>query len=312
MNHTFISDFQKGQEIDDYYAVAKKTKRSTKNGSYFISLTLSDRTGRVDAVVWNATLTKFGEDYNENQVVRVCGRVDEYDGKVQIVVEKIGIGDATRYEASWFLPQSPVPVDDVMKQILSLVASVKDEKLKLLAESFLGSEDYSPNFRVAPGAVYLHHAYLGGLAVHTLGVMKICDFLCQLYPLNRDLLIVASLFHDVGKMVENTWELIFKRTIEGELVGHLIISRDILREFTKSVGIATEVALHLEHCILSHHGQYLYGSPKLPMTREAFALHVADLADSRFEEFERELKNIAQGESTDPIRYLDNIRLFNL
>ena len=127
MNHTFISDFQKGQEIDDYYAVAKKTKRSTKNGSYFISLTLSDRTGRVDAVVWNATLTKFGEDYNENQVVRVCGRVDEYDGKVQIVVEKIGIGDPIKYESSWFLPQSPVPVEDIMRQINAMVASVGDE-----------------------------------------------------------------------------------------------------------------------------------------------------------------------------------------
>ncbi len=312
MNHIFISDFQKGQEIDDYYAVAKKLKKSTKAGSFFISLILSDRTGRVDAIVWNTTLAKFGEDYNENQVVRVCGRVDEYDGKIQIVVEKIGIGDPTKYESSWFLPQSPIPVEDIMRQINAMVASVGDEKLKQMAVSFLGDENLSQSFRVAPGAVYLHHAYLGGLAAHTLAVMKFCDSLCQLYPLNRDLLIVAALFHDVGKMVENTWELIFKRTIEGELVGHLIISRDILREFTKSTGIAPEVALHLEHCILSHHGQYLYGSPKLPMTREAFALHVADLADSRFEEFERELKNIAQGESTEPIRYLDNIKLFNL
>ena len=185
--------------------------------------------------------------------------------------------------------------------------------MKNLTKAFFDDEDIFFAYKTAPGAVSLHHAYVGGLAVHTLGVMKLSYEFANLYnTINRDLLLVAALFHDIGKTIENSWDLTFRRTNEGELVGHLIYSRDILKSLLSNVELDYNLALNLEHCILSHHGQYDFGSPKLPMTREAFALHIADLSDSRFEEFDKLLEPILPGQSTEPVRFLENRRLFKL
>lgn len=313
MNHVMISDFAKDQEIDDYYVCVKKVLKQTKNGDGYISVTLSDRTGRIEGKMWKEAVAKCGDDFEQDKVVRIKGKISEYDNKMQIVIERAGNGDPSKYDLGWFLPQSPYPIADVLAEMDAILDEIQDAKLRDVVTVFKSNEKMYEEFKIAPGAVALHHAYIGGLAVHTLGVIKFAKSICALYPtLKKDVLLTASLFHDIGKMVENTWDLTFKRTSEGELIGHIIISRDILRECMAKVGLDAHTALNLEHCILSHHGHHEYGSPKLPSTREAYALHIADLADSRFEEYDRLIANLAPGESTEPIRFLDNVRLFNI
>ncbi len=313
MDHTMIADFAKDQTVDDYYVCVKKIKKLTKNGDEYIFVILSDRSGRIEGRMWKESIERFGDSFEASQVVRIKGKVSDYDGKMQLILERAGIGDATKFDKSWFLPQSPFDLDQAQKEIQMIMGEVEGAQLKELVKAFFDDEQLAENFKVAPGAVSIHHAYIGGLMVHTLGVLKLCKAFCGLYPsLSKDVLLCAALFHDTGKMFENTWDLMFQRTLEGELVGHLIISRDILKSCIAKVSVEPNIALALEHAVLSHHGQYEYGSPKLPMTREACVLHLSDLADSRIEEFESLLKNIPPGESTEPVKFLEHRRLFNI
>ncbi len=311
--HNFIGEMKSGMEVDGYYVLVRKAEKLTKHGDPFLSMVLSDSTGRADAVMWKEGVTKWGTDFERNQVVRIKGKTEEYNDKVQIVAERVGVADPNNYDSKWFLPISPVSVENIITQIKENLEIIKDEKLKELVNLFLSDEELFSKFETAPGAVNLHHAYLGGLAHHTLGVMNLCLDMASRYPnISRDLLIVAALFHDIGKIQENTWDVSFARTADGDLLGHIIQGIQIVRPMIEKVSLDKETRLNLEHCLIAHHGFYEYGSPKLPMTREALALHLADYADSHFDEFDRILEEVAHGEGTGPIRFLDNRKLYNL
>ena len=313
-NHTFIKDFQHGQQIpQDYFVCLKKTDRQTKDGKPYIQFTVSDKSGQLDGKMWENSIKEFGADFTEKSIVVVKGRIELYEGRLQMIADRIAKADPKNYDSSWFLPQSPVEIVDILSEITGLLSSVKDSGLIKLIGAFFDDPDIIDNFKTAPGATNLHHAYIGGLAHHTLCVMKFCDHLTQLYPaIDRDVLLVAGLFHDIGKTKENNWELYFERTDAGELIGHIIISRDIFLRCAKLVNLDPRLTTHIEHCILSHHGSYEYGSPKLPMTVEAFALHLADLGDSRMDEYFRMLEKVPEGGSTDRIKFLDNRKLYRL
>jgi 3'-5' exoribonuclease len=313
-NHTYIKDFANGQQISqDYYVCTKKIERQTKDGKPYIQFTVSDKSGQIDGKMWDNAIKEFGADFSEKSVVVIRGRIDLYEGRLQMVADRIAKADSKNYDATWFLPQSPVGIADILTEMTVLLSSIKDHGLKRVVGAFFDDPEIADNFKTAPGATNLHHAYIGGLAHHTLCVMKFCDHLTQLYPtIDRDVLLVAALFHDIGKTKENSWDLSFERTNEGELIGHIIISRDIFRDCAKRSELEPRLTTHIEHCILSHHGSHEYGSPKLPMTVESFALHLADLGDSRMDEYFRMLEKVPEGGSTDRIKFLDNRKLFRL
>ncbi len=312
-NHVFIKEFTPGQQFQDYYVCLKKTERQTKEGKPYIQFTVSDKTGTVDGKMWENSIKEFGADFAEKSVVVIRGRIDLYEGRLQMIAERIGKADPKNFDQSWFLPQSPVEITDILSELNELLTSIKDHGLKRVVGAFFDDPEIADSFKTAPGATNLHHAYIGGLAHHTLCVMKFCDHLAQLYPaIDRDVVLTAALFHDIGKTRENSWDLNFERTDEGELIGHIIISRDIFQKCAHIAELDPRLTIHIEHCILSHHGAYEYGSPKLPMTIEAFALHLADLGDSRMDEYFRMLEKVPEGGSTDRIKFLDNRKLFRL
>lgn len=313
-NHVYIKDFQHGLQISqDYFVCLKKTDRLTKDGKPYVQFTVSDKSGQIDGKMWENSLKEFGADFTEKSVVVFRGRVDLYEGRLQMIADRIGKADPRNYDSSWFLPQSPIEIAEILAETTSLLSSIKDHGLKRLVGVFFDDPDIIDNFKNAPGATNLHHAYIGGLAHHTLCVMKFCDHLVQLYGnIDRDVLLVSALFHDIGKIKENSWDMCFERTDAGELIGHIIISRDIFLQCAKVAELDPRLVMHIEHNILSHHGVHEYGSPKLPMTVEAFALHLADLGDSRIDEYFRMLEKVPEGGSTDRIKFLDNRKLFRL
>ncbi len=313
MNHVYIDELKSGMDIDGYYVLVRKEEKLTKHGDPFLKMVLSDSSGKCDAMMWKEGVEKWGTDFESNTVVRVRGRTEEYIEKVQISVNRIGVADENNYDKEWFLPVAPVEIIEILSEIKNITDDIQDESLKELVSHFMSDKELYNDFTTAPGAVSLHHAYLGGLAHHTLGVMKVClDFASRYPDLNKDLLIVAALFHDIGKTKENNWSISFGRTAEGDLLGHIIQGVQILKSMLEDVKLEKEIRLNLEHCMVSHHGYYEYGSPKLPMTREALALHLADYADSHFDEYNRILEKIEVGEGTSPIRFLDGRRLYNL
>ena len=313
-NHTYIKDYQQGMQFaQDYFVCMKRADRQTKDGKPFVQFTVSDKTGQIDGKMWDNSIKEFGADFSDKMVVVIKGKIEMYEGRLQMIAERIAKADPKNYDPLWFLPQAPVPIEEIMKDITDLTTSIKDLGLKKVVDAFFADSEISADFKSAPGATNLHHAYIGGLAHHTLGVMKFCDKLSLLYPtLDRDVMLVASLFHDIGKTRENSWNLYFERTDEGELIGHIIISRDIFLACAKIAELEPRLVIHIEHSILSHHGSHEYGSPKLPMTAEAFALHLADLGDSRMDEYFRMLEKVPEGGSTDRIKFLDNRKLFRL
>jgi len=312
IKHTFIEEMKSGISVDDYYVLAKKSDKTTKNGDPYLRLTLSDSTGRIDAMMWSDSIEKWGNDFEVNTVVRIRGKVGEFDSKPQLTIERIGVADEANYSPTWFLPLSPVSVEEVIDKIKKHCDSITNASLKELANKFFNSE-YFDDFFHAPGAANLHHAYIGGLAVHTLGVMDICcDFTNRYSTINKDLLLVAALLHDIGKTVENSWAVTFSRTPEGDLLGHIVQGVRIVDSLLSGIELEEKLRLNLEHCLVSHHGYYEYGSPKLPMTREALALHLADYADSHFEEYDMLLRDIDEGACTGSIRFLEGRKLYNI
>lgn len=312
-DHVFISGMKSGMEIDDYYVLVRKAEKLTRNGDPYLTMIISDSTGRLDGVMWKEGVSKWGTDFNKGQVVRIRGKTEEYNERIQIIAERVGIADENNYDKKWFLPVAPVSIDSVITQLKENIALVKDKELKQLVDIFISNEELFEEFSTAPGAINLHHAYIGGLAHHTLGVMNLCIDMSNRYSsLNRDLLLVSALFHDIGKIRENNWDIGFTRTASGDLLGHIIQGLQIIRPMLDQVNLDEKTKLNLEHCLISHHGYYEYGSPKLPMTREALALHLADYADSHFDEYERMLEGIDEGEGTNSIRFLDGRKLYNL
>jgi 3'-5' exoribonuclease len=311
--HLFISDMKSGMDIDDYYVLVRKAEKLTRNNDPYLTMILTDSSGRLDGVMWKESVAKWGTDFKKGQVVRVRGKIEEFNDKIQVNAERVGIADENNYDKKWFLPVAPVSVESIITQLKDNLALVKDENLKQLINMFMSNEDMFEQFTTAPGAVNLHHAYIGGLAHHTLGVMNLCIDMSNRYSaLNRDLLIVSALFHDIGKISENSWDVGFTRTASGDLLGHIVQGLQIIKPMLDRVYFDEKTRLNLEHCIISHHGYFEYGSPKLPMTREALALHLADYADSHLDEYERMLEGIDEGESTNSIRFLDGRKLYNL
>jgi 3'-5' exoribonuclease len=302
MKKCMVADLttRENQIITGFFAASSKQTRTTKNGAQYITLHLGDRTGQIEARVWdNAEIHPF----DNGDVVAVKGQVCRYNDKLQVKVDKIRSADqrdAGQWELEDFAPRTERDIDEMWTELEAWVASFTDPDLKALVEAFLRDDEVAAALRHAPAAKALHHAWIGGLLEHVLSLMGLCDLVAHHYPhINRDLLLTGVVLHDIGKLRELEWGTSFEYSLEGQLLGHITIGMGMIeKKIVGLPGFPPAKRILVEHLVLSHHGRYEYGSPKLPMTPEAIMLHYLDDLDAKMQTVRAEFaRNEASGRS---------------
>lgn len=281
----YIETFREGMHISDVYLCKNKQIALTKAGKEYGNLVLQDKTGTVDAKIWDLGSPGVG-NFETMDYVYVDADVTVFMGSNQMNVKRIRKADEGEYIAADYLPVSAKNVDEMYGELLALIRGIGNPYLKKLAESFFVDDAaFAKAFRFHSAAKTVHHGFVGGLLEHTLSVTKMCDYFTGAYPmLNRDLLLTAAMFHDLGKTKELSVFPENDYTDEGQLLGHIIIGTEMVSERIKKIpGFPERLAVELKHCILSHHGELEYGSPKKPAILEALALNFADNADAKME-----------------------------
>jgi len=279
--HLWVDAIQEEDLVSGCYLVKEKRMSTTRNGNAFMSLVLADRTGDIHAKVWERAEALSGL-FHEGDVVQVAGKAGSYRNQLQITVS--GLEQfAGPLEPEIFIEVCPKDPAEMMRDIRDLIGGVQDVHLKGLVKSFLADREFMARFKKAPAAKSFHHAYLGGLLEHTLSVCRLAVHAADHYRhLNRDLLLTAAFLHDIGKIRELGYDLMIDYTDEGRLVGHVVLGVAMLDEKLKVLkDFPRELAVRLRHLILSHHGEYDFGSPKMPKFLEAFALHFIDDLDAK-------------------------------
>lgn len=283
----YIKDYKEGDKVFDIYLCKHKQSAVTKNGKPYDNVILQDKTGTVDAKIWDPNSAGI-EDFDTLDYIEVHGDVTSFQGAIQINVKRVRKCQEGEYNASDYLPVSKFAVDDMMQELSGFINSIGNPHLKkLLRAFFVEDEEFAKVFRQSSAAKTVHHGFVGGLLQHTLAVTKLCDYFCTQYPiLNRDLLLTAAICHDIGKTKELSLFPQNDYTDDGQFLGHIVIGSEMVGEKIKAIdGFPPLLAGELKHCILSHHGEYEFGSPKKPAIVEAVALTFADNTDAKMETF---------------------------
>ncbi len=280
----FASRLTEHQEISDIFLVTQKSLALSRNSQPYLRLTLSDRTGSVEARVWEGAQA-LDQEFQRGDMVRVQGRVTFYQGTPQINVDRlVALGPKDLSSVSWsdFLPTTQHDREGMWSELLEILGTMENDYLTSLVGAFASDGEFREAFLNAPAAKGIHHVYLGGLLEHTLSVARLAKVLAGFYPLNRDILLAGAFLHDIGKVRELTYRAGFDYSDEGRLLGHIVLGLEMLREKAAQIsGFPQALLLHLEHLVLSHHGENEWGSPKKPKTLEAFALHALDNLDAK-------------------------------
>ena len=291
----FIESLKEGMHVSEVYLCKTKTIAMSKTGKEYASLSLHDKTGSIDAKIWDLYSPGIS-DVDAMTFVVVDGDVTSFNNVLQLKVARIREADEKEYTPSDYVPVSKKDIDKMFGELKDKIKSIKNPFLsKLLTVIFIDDFEFQTVFKSSSAAKTVHHGFLGGLLEHTLGVVKLCEYFCNNYEsLNRDLLITSALCHDIGKTRELSAFPANDYTDEGQLVGHIVIGVEILKaQIDKIPGFPKKLSNELIHCILAHHGELEYGSPKKPALIEALALNLADNADAKLETF---IELLAQGQ----------------
>ena len=288
----YIDSFREGMHISDVYLCKNRQIALTKNGKEYGNLVLQDKTGTIDAKIWDLGSPGVG-NFETLDYVYIDADVTVFMGANQLNVKRIRKADEGEYIPADYLPVSLKDVKQMYSELLALIASVKNPYLRKLLDSYFGDPDFARAFQFHSAAKSVHHGFVGGLLEHTLSVVQLCDFFAGHYPaLNRDLLLTAAMFHDIGKTKELSSFPENDYTDAGQLLGHIVIgSQMVMSRIEKMPGFPQKLAAELIHCILAHHGELEYGSPKKPALLEALALNFADNTDAKMETMLEALKN---------------------
>lgn len=285
-----------GLAIEDTYLVGDKQLRVNRNGNLYLQMELHDRTGTISARLWNAPESLF-RSFEVGDFLFVKGKVQLFQGALQMILSHIEPTSAEQVDVTNFLPHSEHDVSQLLSRLRGILLKLSNPHLRALVECFLMDDEIMAGFCKAPAGVRNHHAYLGGLLEHVVALLDAAEKLLPLYPeVDRDLLLTGIFLHDIGKVRELSYTRVFSYSDEGQLVGHIVIGVEMLNEKAIRVPDLTgepfpkELALRLKHMILSHHGSYEFGSPRLPMTPEAIALHHLDNLDAKVHSFTREIR----------------------
>lgn len=279
---TFIADILAGDHIDDLFVLSDKTLSHKRDGNPYLTVTLADKSGQIKGVVWDNVEAISGAA-NAGDFVVVSGSVSEYRGKLQMVVKSMVVQPPDSVAAADFLPATTRDVDQMFAKLQSLCATMESASLKALLETFWSDQEFVRQFKRAPAAKKMHHAYLGGLLQHTLSMALLADKISGHYSgLNRDLLLAGAVLHDIGKVRELTYDQHIDYTDEGRLLSHIIIGLEMVDQKIRTIPDfpQTDAAL-VKHLIVSHHGAREFGSPEPPKTIEAVLLNYIDEIDSR-------------------------------
>lgn len=299
----FIETFREGMHVSGVYLCKTKQISLTKNGKEYGSLTLQDKTGTVDAKIWELNSPGIG-DFGAMDYVCVEADVTLFQGSFQLNIKRARRADEGEYHPADYLPVTEKDVNQMYHELTQFITSIRNEPLRKLAASFfINDAAFVKVFCAHSAAKSVHHSFVGGLLEHTLSVVKLCEYFSKQYPLlNRDLLITAAMFHDVGKTKELSVFPENDYTDEGQLIGHIIIGVQMIEERILSMGnFPKKLESELVHCILAHHGELEYGSPKKPALIEAMALNLADNADAKMETMSEIIKGA--GDNTGWLGY---------
>ena len=292
----YIQELNEGMKISGIYLVKSRTSATTKNGKNYDNVILMDKTGTVDCKIWDPDSPGI-DDFNALDYVDIIGDVSRYNGSLQVSLKRVRVAKEGEYKPSDYLPTSDKNIDEMFGALLNFINKVKNPYLhQLLNHYFVDDPEFIRRFKSASAAKTIHHAFVGGLLQHTLYVTNMCYFFTKYYPiLNSDLLLTAAICHDIGKTVEISSFPQNDYTDDGQLLGHIMIGAEMIHDTARSIpGFPAKLESDLKHCILAHHGEYEYGSPKKPALAEALALNLADNADARLETMTELFKSNAQ------------------
>lgn len=281
----YIESLNDGERVSEVYLVKSKSIALTRTGKEYGNVILTDKTGQIDTKIWDLNSGGISE-FEAGDFVAVSGQISNYNGSLQFKVDRIRVANEDEYEISDYVPSTRFNVDDMYKELLSFVDSVKNEYLKKLLNAFFREDEvFIKNFKNISAAKTVHHGFTGGLLEHSLSVTRLCDKMASNYDfLNRDLLISAAMLHDAGKTKELSEFPKNDYTDEGNFLGHIVIGYEMVMDKIKAIDSFPEVLkLEMGHCILAHHGELEYGSPKKPSIAEAVALSMADNIDAKLE-----------------------------
>jgi len=282
VNKIFVEQIRERDWVDSPFLVRDKIMAMAKNGKPYMTLKLVDRTGEVEGRVWDR-VDEFSERFGKDDFLRVQGKASVYLGKMQLVVQDLARLADGEVDLADYLPVATRSTEELVTELRTRVGSLTDPHLRRLLEAFLADAAFLQRFATAPAAKTMHHVYLGGLLEHSLAVADLADDVSRRYPgIQRDLLVVGALLHDIGKVGELCYERSFDYTDEGKLIGHIVMGVEMVEEKVRQLpDFPRSLATLVKHLLLSHHGQYEFGSPKRPKTLEAVILNFLDDLDSK-------------------------------
>jgi 3'-5' exoribonuclease len=313
-----LANFDEGKLFDGYFLVLLKQQRTTKNNKPYLNLILGDKTGQLEARIWEISDPRIAKDFERGDIVKARGSASRFDDRLQMKVDQLRKAHANEVDKADMLPSTTYDVATLWSQLLAFVDSFTDPDLKLLLATMLADPAIAQAYREAPAAKQLHHAWLGGLLEHVVSLLTLADRVVPSYPLlHRDLLLTGVILHDIGKVRELAWDIGFEYTIEGTLLGHIQMGIALTEQTIDSLpNFPPKLKTLVLHMILSHHGKLEFGSPKLPMIPEALVLNFLDDLDAKMQAMQGEFdKCIREGkgadEMTGKVWALDQRQLLN-
>jgi 3'-5' exoribonuclease len=303
----YSRDLKRGQTLETVFLVSEKILTKTKTGNPYLSLRLSDCTGEVEGRVWE-NASDLAALFGKNDFIRIRAEVDEFQGSLQLRILRLARCTEAEIRLEDFLPHTSQDIEKMYAEVKGIALEIRNPFLRRLLEAFFADEDFVKKFKTAPAAKGVHHVFIGGLLEHTLAVAQLLKLIAPRYAgIDADLLITAGILHDVGKTSELSSERNFDYTDEGRLLGHILIGLQMTEDKLRTVpGFPEPLALHLKHMLLSHHGEYAFGSPKRPKTVEALLLHQLDDLDAKVNGFLASMEK----EKENPSRWTSYNKIF--
>jgi 3'-5' exoribonuclease len=282
MKKQFITDIKAGDSIDDIFVLSEKILAQKKDGNNFLNVTLSDKTGTIKGVVWD-NVDQITAGVTSGDFVDIKGNANEYKGALQLVIKKMEAFSADEIDPADFLPMTPRNIESMFERLLKITASVNTPYLKQIIQAFLNDEKFVREFKIAPAAKKMHHAYIGGLLEHTLSMASLADKIAGHYSgIDRDLLIAGAVLHDIGKTREFEYQFKIDYSDQGRLLNHIVIGIEMIDEKLPEIkDFPEDQMVLLKHMVVSHHGTREFGSPEPPKTIEAVILNYIDEIDSK-------------------------------
>lgn len=313
MNFKKINELKAGIKVDSFYIIKSVSSRISSNNKKYLDLTMGDKTGEISAKLWDAS-DEDEELYKENVLVKVRAAVVEWQNNLQLKIDKVRpSNEEDGVKITDFVPSAPEPSEDMYLNVLEYIDKIKNEDIKKIVNYIL--EDAGEKIMNFPAAKKNHHAVRSGLLYHITTMLKAGEGLCKVYDfLNTDLVYAGVILHDMAKLEEmksTEIGIVTDYTIEGQLLGHIVMGAEKIRAAADAIGVDKEISMILQHMILAHHYEPEYGSPKKPMLPEAEMLHYLDDMDATMFDMKKAVGSVKPGEMSDPVWSLEKRKIYN-